>query len=168
MESQKRLAKYEYAERSLLMQFFEDHKDKLEIYAVTDPKLRKGYDAYFLSKKDPSTYVFVEAKVRSFAIDKYQDWFLEVRKLQTLTRYTSGKLLYVNFFPNEKGFYDAIFFNISKRLEIWKTAGDAPVQKIYMNAQTFKSKEVKTEKDVILLSFDSNMDTMYRNTQWRL
>jgi hypothetical protein len=164
----KSLTKYETAERVLLLQFFEQNEDKLERYSVTDPKQRKAYDAWYTPKKDPSNTSFLEAKVRNFSIDKYDSWFLELKKLQNLVRYTIGNIYYINFFPSEKGTYDAIFFNISKRLENWKSAGAIPTQQIWMNSQTFKSTKQKENKEVILLKFDEAMDTMFRNTHWTL
>jgi len=165
-KEQKSLDKYESAERRLILQFFESNKEHLEKYAVTDPRLRRGYDAYYISKKHPETTSFLEAKVRNFPMAKYDNWILEVKKLQTLVKYCIGNIYYINFFQEENGTYSAIFFNISKRIELWKTEGSIPSKIIWMNNQTFKNNG-KIPKEVILLEFDQTMDTQYLSTDWR-
>ena len=103
-----------------------------------------------------------EIKVRNIKIDKYDDYILEASKLVSLIKkykkLNNDKIYYINFFNNEyEGIKDFIIFDLSARLADWKI-NKPIITKKWMNAETYKSRDNKIEKEVILLKYNDKID----------
>lgn len=103
-----------------------------------------------------------EVKVRSFEINKYDDYIIEVAKLIRLMKKREqneyDKICYINFFEHpKKTLKDFIVFNLSERIKEWKNK-KPEVKKMWMNETTYLSKTKKVEKEVIMLKYDEKID----------
>jgi hypothetical protein len=151
-----KLAKYEKDERYLASKLFNQFKG---IKSYTFTKGRICYDTTIILQNDDS--ILGEMKVRSFKIDKYDDYILEVVKLVSLIKKAKAgghMIYYINFFESDKrGMKDFIVFNISARLKEWKDKRPE-VKKMWMNEVTFLSTDKKVMKDVIMLKYDPGKD----------
>lgn len=163
------LANYEAAERTLAEKVFTDYGNKITAYEFSEPKDRKPYDgSYIINPNDPS--IFIEIKVRSFPIDKYNEYILEMPKLQSLGKLNDKGYLvqYWNFFKNEDNTYDLIIFNLKWRIYLWRKLGPSIIKRMWCNAQTFRSSERKTVKEVVMLTYDDTMDIKITGRHWCL
>jgi len=166
----KKLAYYEKRERALGQQFFDTFSEKFFAYNFTNKNSFKGYDGTFLVNEiDPST--FFEIKVRDFPLNTYPDYILEAKKANTLSKITNKgfPVKYMNFFKNENGTYDLIVFDLTYRIQLWREQGiERVIQKKWMNAETFRSRNAKCEKEVIMIAFDQEIDTKFQGFGWYL
>ena len=152
-----KLEKFEKNERLLATRLF-DHIPTIKSYEFTSGKI--AYDTSI--ELQNGMKILGEIKVRNFDVDAYPTYILQVDKLVSLIKRakTNGYdlIYYLNFFNNPNPTLRSfIVFNLSKRIEIWKV--EKPKVEIrYMNAATFASTTYKIPKEVIMLSYDPNMD----------
>lgn len=167
--SLQKLNKYEKAERELGTLFCYSFADKIKQAAHTPPNSYATYDMWYCTFKEPDVSTIVEIKVRNFDVDKYDSFIIEKNKLKNLLKQVKeGKhSIYLNFFKNENGYYDAIAFDVEKRIPEWKVNG-LPIENKWMNSATFRSTTKKVEKEVIMLRYNEKYDTKITNTQWKL
>jgi len=163
-----RLSKFEKHERKLGTCFLMSFTNEINHAVFTNPNSHSFYDGWYTTFKNPDVSTCFEIKVRNFEYTKYPDYILEAGKLRNLLKlHEEGKtILYMNFFKNDKGFYDCIVFNLSKRVPKWIKDGRIPTINKLMNAETFKSRYNKVEKQVVMLQYDPSIDTLITNTQW--
>ena len=159
-----KLSKYEKHERSLMEQFFYSFPTKIKTYYFTPPNSYSIYDGSYTTTENVE--VCFEVKVRNFEYTKYDTYILESGKLKNMIK-LGKEIRYINFFKNDKGFYDMIVFDLSKRVKQWTIDGKVPVETKMMNAATFKSRYDKIEKQVVMLKYDPNIDTLIKDTQWK-
>ena len=164
----KKLSKYEKHERKLGTLFLHSFPNEIKQAKFTEPNSYSTYDGWYATRLQPDASVCFEIKVRDFEYTKYPDYILESGKLKNLLKlHTQGhRVLYMNFFKNDKGYYDLIIFDLSKRVPDWKEFGCPTVIK-KMNAATFKSKYDKVDKEVIMLKYDDRYDVKITDTQWK-
>lgn len=160
------LEKYTRNERNLMTQFFETFDEIVEAFQFTEGNVFYDYH-YITSVSDPS--IFGEIKVRSFPIEKYPDYIIELQKMNNLAKLVNDGFYvqFSNFFKNKNGTYDLIVFNITYRVQLYRKMGyENVVKRMYMNETTFKSRSKKVMKDVILLKFDPMIDTKFEGFGW--
>lgn len=160
------LQKFTDNERNLMTQFFKTFDENVEAYQFTEGNVFYDYH-YITNVSDPS--IFGEIKVRSFPIEKYPDYIIELQKLNNLTRLVNDgfDVQCANFFKNQNGTYDLIVFNIPYRVQLYREMGyEKVVKQMWMNETTFKSRSKKMMKDVILLKFDPMIDTKFEGFGW--
>lgn len=150
-------AEYELRERALTVQLF-DNLPWIKSYSFTSGPV--FYDGIAVSQDDRKA--IFEIKVRSFGINAYPDYFLEVAKFKNLyagAERTGHKLLYINYFITEEpDRWEYIVFNLSRRIEEWKVKGSPVIEKVRMNAKTFVSKTEKIYKEIIRLEYEPDKD----------
>ena len=163
----KRLNKFEKHERSLGEQFIYSFPNEIKQARFTEPNSYAKYDGWYATWKQPDSSVCFEIKVRDFEYTKYPDYIIEVNKLKNLLKLSKdgSKVLYMNFFKNDKGFYDLIVFDLTARVPMWAKGG-IPKEVRMMNEATFKSKYKKVEKEIVMLEYIERIDTKITNTQW--
>lgn len=162
------LLKYEKHERSLGLQFIYSFSDKIDNYEFTPPHSKSFYDGWYSTITSPDSSVCFEIKVRNFPLFKYPDYILQVDKLKNLLKLVKKghQVKYMNFFKNDAGFYDCVVFDINKRVPGWKKNG-IKSEKMLMNEATYKNDNKKVFKDVVMLKFNEEIDTMITRTQWQ-
>jgi hypothetical protein len=151
------LLSYKTKERKYAEELFKIMPD-IKSYTFTEGKI--CYDTEIILNNDVK--ILGEIKIRQFDIHKYDSYILEVAKLISLIKkykkMGSDRIYYINFFKGEyDGIKTFIIFDLTPRIEIWKTIRPK-IYKKYMNRETFKSTEDKISKDVILLEYDCNID----------
>lgn len=148
---------YEKEERFLSSLLFSG-KDYIESISFTEGRV--CYDLLITLKN--TKQLIGEVKVRSFAINKYNEYILEKQKVNSLFKeyklHNYEKILYINFFKNSnKNIRDCIVFNLSERIKIWQHQPPNIIN-MWMNEATFKSNTKKVQKEVIMLKYDPNID----------
>ena len=165
----KNLEYYEIRERNLTTQYFKTFSDDYYAYNFTEEDSHTGYDGtYTHSETDPST--FFEVKVRSYPIEKYPDYIIEYRKVNSLaTWYNTGyPVKYMNFFQNSDGTYGLIVFDLDYRIQQWRKMGiKNVVQKKWMRQYTCYDRGSCT-KEVIMIANDAMIDLKYTGYGWSL
>lgn len=148
---------YESRERILTKQLLQELPNVKTIHFTTEEE-RKFYDGWYTTKDGHTVYF--EVKVRDFEINKYNDWIMEEHKLNNLIKLsTQGLVLYINIFKTDReDEYSAILFSINGRLNEWDRNG-IPVEEKYMAKQTFRGRENKCTKRVIMFRFEEGIDT---------
>lgn len=151
------LINYEKNERYLADKLFQ-HISSIEKVEYTSGHI--CYDA-IITLKD-QTKIISEFKVRNFEANKYPDYILQVDKLINLSKRKKQNnydmIYYINFFQGkDKTNIEFIVFNLTGRKEQWNK-NKPIVKKMWMNAETHKSRTFKVEKEVILLQYDKDID----------
>lgn len=150
-----------------MKQLFKTYNQNLYAYKFTTGNCFYDYH-YTLSATDPS--IFGEIKVRDFSIDQYNTYIIELQKLNNLSKLSDNgyHVQYTNFFITPQGTYDAIVFDIPKRIKMYREKGIQNfVQRLWCNKATYRSRNNKTEKLVIYLEYNPDIDVKIQNTTWR-
>lgn len=158
MSEQSNLLDYENRERELAKVMF-TYTSKISRLEFTPTCSYMRYDGVFYIGNKRCVF---EIKVRDFPRLTYDEYILEVKKLKNLTHhYNNGyQVFYINIFKEDFDMYSAILFNLSRRI---KNGFESDIIKKEMNEATFKNKYNKTEKDVIMISYDSTIDSLLPN-----
>lgn len=132
----------------------------------------RGIERFYLTSEDHLPYdavattvsgisTLIETKVRNFSINNYQEFILEIEKLDKISNAAKSnnlKILYINFFKtDEPEKWDYIIFNITGRIRKWDEE-KPEVKCIYANDKTFVSTMNKRDKWVIMLKYDITID----------
>ena len=150
----KTLAQCEYTERELATRLFK----MVNITKYAFSKGRVAYDTIFLNLT--GNKILGEIKVRNFEANKYNDYILQVDKVQGMHRRgilnNCSKLYYINFFVSNNKI-EFITFDLTPRILEWQT-NPPKVEKRIMNAVTCVRDQEKIYKDVIMLKYDEKLD----------
>ena len=151
-----KLAEYEYNERLLTGKLLKRY-DNIDKFKFTSGRICFDTEIHFRN----GVKALMETKVRTFEIDRYEDYILQVDKLKSLIKKAQKKgsnaIFYVNFFNSDNpGVKDFIIFDLTSRIQEWKTKRPQ-VKRMYMNAVTYLGNQ-KIEKEVIMLRYDENID----------
>lgn len=166
MTNKELIEPYEENERNLAEQVYKTFK--IEHFNYSNPDSRRPWDtSYKIKEKDPS--IFVEIKVRSFKIDRYEDFILEKAKLNSLIKlYNQGFAPeYWNFFLADDNTYDLIIFKLNKRILKWGQ-DEIPFESKRMNYQTFTGQENKIMKEIVMLRYEKGLDAKFTGQGWKI
>jgi hypothetical protein len=165
--SKENLNRYERNERALAAQMFNTFNKTIKAYKFTSGKI--CYDGYYITDDNDKEVIF-EIKVRNTQIDQYPDYILQADKANNLSKWHNKghQVKYINFFKNENGQYDAIIFDLSYRIELWRKQGyENVIEYKWMNNATYISNQ-KIQKPVIMIKYDPTIDMKIMNTSWCL
>jgi len=120
-------------------------------------------DGHYINPRND--IVFFKTSIRKESIDTYSEHIIEENILNALNRrwQDGNEVCYMNFFPAGKlRTYDAIIYNIGKRLEVWQ---EIPFKISQFAERTYGGNGTIISKRIVYLEYDEVIDHKFFNIE---